>query len=56
MRLKENPDRPIAGILITNTIANTAGAALAGYYAKEVFDSWGVAVFTVALVLARIVC
>jgi CBS domain containing-hemolysin-like protein len=51
-RLKEDPDRPISGILITNTLANTAGAALAGFFAKVVFASWGAGVFMALLTLA----
>ncbi|OPZ22972.1 MAG: Magnesium and cobalt efflux protein CorC [candidate division BRC1 bacterium ADurb.BinA364] len=51
VRLKVDPDRPISGILITNTIANTAGATLAGSFAEQVFDSWGYGIFTAALVL-----
>jgi CBS domain containing-hemolysin-like protein len=57
LRLKENPDAPIAGILITNTLAHTAGATMAGFFAQKVFEAWGVGswamgVFTALLVLA----
>ncbi len=52
-RLKENPDHAISGILITNTLANTAGAFLAGWFAEQVFDGGlGVAIFSAALVLS----
>lgn len=50
--LKDNPGRPIAGILISNTIANTAGATLAGAYAQQVFHSLGLSLFSAGLVLA----
>lgn len=36
--LKDQVDRPLAAILILNTVANTAGASLAGWAAGEV---WG---------------
>lgn len=51
-RLKDNPARPIAAILITNTIANTAGATMAGAYAQQVFHRLGVSIFSACLVLA----
>jgi len=50
-RLKANPARPIAAILITNTIANTAGATMAGAYAQQVFNQLGVSIFSACLVL-----
>jgi CBS domain containing-hemolysin-like protein len=37
-RFKENVDRPISAILVLNTLANTAGAAVAGAAAA---DLWG---------------
>jgi len=49
--LKLNPGRPIAGILIGNTIANTAGATLAGAFAQQIFDSVGMSIFSASLVL-----
>ncbi len=57
LRLKEKPDAPISGILITNTLAHTAGATMAGFFAQKVFESmgagsWAMGVFTAALVLA----
>ncbi|ANM30158.1 CBS domain-containing protein [Acidobacteria bacterium Mor1] len=54
-RLRENVDRPIAAILSLNTIANTAGAAVAGYAAASVFGEekliWFSAVFTVMILI-----
>lgn len=57
---KQNMERPITAILIVNTAANTAGAAVAGSQAREVLGSdavlWFSAVFTLAvLVFAEIV-
>jgi CBS domain containing-hemolysin-like protein len=59
--LREKVDRPIAAILSLNTIANTAGAAVAGAAALNVFGEgprWGVsriawfsAAFTLAILL-----
>lgn len=52
-RLRQNVDRPITAILSLNTIANTAGAALAGAIAADVFGSkwigWFSALFTFAI-------
>lgn len=45
LELKERPGRPIAGILISNTIANTLGATMAGVYAKQVWHDTGAAIF-----------
>lgn len=59
--LREKVDRPIAAILSLNTIANTAGAAIAGAAALNVFgegDLWGVsriAWFSAAFTLAILV-
>jgi len=44
-------DEPIAAILTLNTVANTAGAALAGALALEAFGSRWMAVFSAALTL-----
>lgn len=60
MHLKERIGRPITAILILNTVANTAGAVVAGAQARYVFGAsaivWFSSVFTVAvLVLAEIV-
>lgn len=54
-RLRKNVDRPITAILGLNTIANTAGAAVAGALAVSALgDQWLVwfsAAFTVAILL-----
>ncbi|MFC1601463.1 hemolysin family protein [Candidatus Sumerlaeota bacterium] len=44
--LRRQIDRPISAILSLNTIANTAGAAAAGYYAGEVFGSKWLGLFS----------
>lgn len=53
--LREKVDRPIAAILSLNTIANTAGAAIAGAAAANVFGHdklvWFSAFFTLAILL-----
>ena len=52
---KENMERPISAILIINTAANTAGAAIAGHQAQQLFGEsavvWFAAVFTVAVLI-----
>ena len=52
---KENMERPISAILILNTAANTAGAAIAGHQAQQLFGEsavgWFAAVFTVAVLV-----
>jgi CBS domain containing-hemolysin-like protein len=58
--MRENIDRPIAAILSLNTIANTAGAAIAGAAAASVFGHdrlvWFSAFFTLAiLVLSEVI-
>jgi CBS domain containing-hemolysin-like protein len=52
---KENMERPISAILILNTAANTAGAAIAGYQVQELFGELGLAWFTVIFTLAVLV-
>jgi len=59
-RFKENMGPPITAILILNTLANTAGASIAGAQARALFGEmavfWFAAVFTLAvLVLSEIV-
>lgn len=54
-RLKEHPDRPIAAILILNTVANTGGAALAGREYQRTFEGANMGLFTVGLTLAVLV-
>ena len=51
-RLRGNVDRPIAAILSLNTIANTAGAAVAGAAAAKVFGEAWVGYFSAAFTLA----
>ncbi len=54
-RLRQDVDRPISAILSLNTIANTAGAAIAGAAALKVFgNEWMVtfsAFFTLAILM-----
>jgi CBS domain containing-hemolysin-like protein len=45
--MKLNISKPIAAILILNTIANTAGASIAGMYATQVFGSEYIIVFSI---------
>ena len=51
-RLRSRVDEPIAAILSLNTIANTAGAAVAGAAAARVFGDEGVGYFSAAFTLA----
>ena len=51
LRMKRHIDAPIAAILILNTIANTAGATLAGMQAAEVFGASWVLGFSLAFTL-----
>ena len=48
-------ERPISAILILNTVANTAGAAIAGHQAQQLFGEsavgWFAAIFTVAVLV-----
>ena len=52
LNMKDNISRPIASILIMNTIANTAGATIAGMYASEIFGKSFVIVFSLILTLS----
>jgi CBS domain containing-hemolysin-like protein len=59
-RFKENMGPPITAILILNTVANTAGAAVAGAQARLLFGEaallWFAAAFTLAvLVLSEVI-
>ncbi len=45
--LKAEVEKPLAAILILNTVANTAGAALAGWAAGEVMGADGLVVFSI---------
>ncbi len=49
--LRNNVDKPIAAILTLNTVANTAGAALAGALAAEVLGANNMALFAGGLTL-----
>ena len=51
-RLRKNVDRPITAILTLNTIANTAGAAVAGAAAAAVFGHGRVVYFSAIFTLA----
>lgn len=55
-RLRERIDRPIAAILSLNTIANTAGAAVAGAAAAAVFGHEDLLWFSAAFTLAILLC
>ncbi len=54
-RLRRNIDEPIAAILTLNTVAHTAGAALGGAIALEVFGSRWMALFSALLTLAILI-
>ena len=49
LQMKGDVTVPTSAILILNTIANTAGAALAGMYAAQMFNASWVLVFSIAL-------
>lgn len=49
--LKKNISQPLAAILILNTVANTAGATIAGMYATNVLGASLVPLFSIALTL-----
>lgn len=51
-RLRQRMDRPIAALLSLNTIANTAGAAVAGALAERLLGSHWIGWFTAVLTLA----
>lgn len=52
LTMKKNISQPIAAILILNTIANTAGATIAGMYAADVFGSSMIVLFSIIFTLA----
>ncbi|MEL6183582.1 MAG: hemolysin family protein, partial [Myxococcota bacterium] len=54
-RMKAHLDRPIAAILILNTVANTGGAALAGREYERLFGGANMGLFTAFLTLAVLV-
>ena len=51
-RLRQDVDRPISAILSLNTIANTAGASIAGAAALKVFGNEWLAYFSAFFTLA----
>lgn len=51
LEFKEDIGRPIAAILILNTISNTGGASIAGWAGARVFSEYGVLGFSVIFVL-----
>lgn len=53
--LKLKVDRPLAAILILNTAANTAGAALSGWAAAEVWGAGSLWVFSACFTLAILI-
>ena len=55
LRMKESMNRPIAAILILNTVANTGGAAIAGREYAQLFGTAGMALFTTLFTLAVLV-
>ncbi len=52
LKMKRNISGPISSILILNTVANTAGATLAGVYAAKVFGDSKVIYFSICLTVA----
>jgi len=52
IQMKKNISEPLAAILILNTIANTAGATIAGMYAAQELGSEWVLVFSILFTLA----
>ena len=51
-RFKQNMERPITAILIANTAANTAGAAVAGAQARHLFGEAALVWFSVAFTVS----
>ena len=52
LRMKESLSRPLAAVLILNTVANTGGAAVAGREYSQLFGGAGMALFTAFFTLA----
>ncbi|MBF0431678.1 MAG: HlyC/CorC family transporter [Fibrobacteria bacterium] len=52
LKMKRNISEPISAILILNTVANTAGATVAGMYAVKVFGEPHVLTFSLVLTFA----
>jgi CBS domain containing-hemolysin-like protein len=55
LQMKRNISAPIAAILILNTIANTAGATVAGMYAADELGSAAVPLFSAGLTLGILI-
>ena len=53
--LKAQVDRPLAAILILNTVANTAGAAVAGWAAAQVWGAGSLWVFSLVFTAAILI-
>ena len=51
-RLRANIDQPITAVLTLNTIANTAGASIAGSFAANVFNDTGMILFAILFTAA----
>lgn len=56
LRLTSEVERPLSAILILNTLANTAGAALAGWAAGRLWGAGSLWVFSLAFTLTILVC
>jgi CBS domain containing-hemolysin-like protein len=52
LQMKRQIDAPLSAILILNTIANTAGATIAGVQAAKVFGASGAILFSIAITLS----
>lgn len=50
--MKKSIAEPLSSVLILNTVANTAGAVLAGYYANEALGHGAMPLFSVLMTLA----
>lgn len=56
IRMRQNVGRPIAAILILNTVANTAGSVVAGGAFGETFGDGWLWLFTAALTVVILLC
>ena len=54
--LRADVEKPIAAVLILNTIANTAGASIAGAAAVDVFGQQSMGIFVALFTLAILIC
>ena len=54
-RFKSQVDRPLSAILILNTLANTAGASLAGWAAGQVWGPQSLWIFSLVFTLAILI-